>query len=181
MLQRNAGPQSQPGVAGQTRPEGQPNGPRKVESAAPAEQYLVFSLFDREFALKAEYIQGVERMAEVTAIPNVVNWVQGVINLRGSICSVVDLRLFLDIEFLPYSTRTRLLSVKYNEMLIGLVVDTVSEMLPIQAKTIDYDIRSLPRWIAPYSVGLALAGKRPVILLDAARLLFADKMHHYST
>ena len=82
------------------------------------EQYLVFSLLEREFALKAEYIQGVERLVDVTSVPNVASWVRGVINLRGSIASVVDLRAFLDMEQLPYSPRTRLLSVQYNEMVI---------------------------------------------------------------
>ena len=55
MLQRNAGPQMQMGMAGgQARPDGQAGGSRKVESAAPSEQYLVFSLLDSEFAIQAE-------------------------------------------------------------------------------------------------------------------------------
>lgn len=150
------------------------------ESVPVGEQYLVFSLLEREFALQAEYIQGVERLADVTPVPNVASWVAGVINLRGSICSVVDLRAFLDMERLPFNPRTRLLSVKYNEMLICLVVDSVSEMVPIQHNAIDSTTRSIPNWVAPYASGIAAVGQRRVILLDAARLLFADKMHHYS-
>jgi len=178
MLQRNAGSQAQMGQQG--RPDVQVTTPRTNEPVVTGEQYLVFSLLDREFAIQAQYIQGVERLAEVTVIPHVADWVKGVINLRGSISSVVDLRAFLGLDSLPYDPRTRLLSVKYNEMLICLVVDSVSEMVPVQTKTIDQDLRGIPQWAATYSLGLALAGKRQVILLDAARLLFADKMHHYS-
>ncbi len=134
-----------------------------------AEQYLVFSLLEREFAIKAEHIQGVERLTEPTPIPNVASWICGVINLRGSIVSVVDLRAFLDLEKLPYSPLTRLLSVQYNEMVICLIVDGVSEMVPIP-----------PPWVAPYVSGSALLGKRVIVLLDAAHLLFAKKMQHYS-
>lgn len=191
MLQRNAGPQSQMGMAGQGRLENQMNGMLAAAralagSSAPAEpvaigeQYLVFSLLDREFAIQAEHIQGVERLADVTTVPNVAPWVMGVINLRGSICSVVDLRAFLDMERLPYNPRTRLLSVKYNEMVICLVVDSVSEMVPIAPNAVDSTTRSIPQWVASYASGIAAIGKRRVILLDAARLLFADKMHHYS-
>ena len=189
MLQRNAGPQSQMGMAGQGRLENQMNGMlaaaralagSPAEPVAVGEQYLVFSLLDREFAIQAEHIQGVERLADVTTVPNVAPWVMGVINLRGSICSVVDLRAFLDMERLPYNPRTRLLSVKYNEMVICLVVDSVSEMVPIAPNVVDSTTRSIPQWVASYASGIAAVGKRRVILLDAARLLFADKMHHYS-
>lgn len=191
MVQRNRGPQAQMGPAGQGRLDGPMNSAleaaRALAAAAmPAEapvigsQHLVFSLLDREFAFPAEHVQGVERLADVTPVPNVVSWIAGVINLRGSICSVVDLRAFLDMERLPYNPRTRLLSVKYNEMLICLVVDSVSEMVPIPPNTIDRNTRGIPQWVASYSLGMAMVGKRRVILLDAARLLFAEKMHHYS-
>lgn len=191
MLQRNAGSQSQIGASGGGRLENQmssmlnaaralANANAPQESTPVGEQYLVFSLLEREFALQAEHIQGVERLADVTPVPNVAPWVSGVINLRGSICSVVDLRAFLDMERLPFNPRTRLLSVKYNEMLICLVVDSVSEMVPIQPNTIDNTTRSIPQWVASYASGIATVGKRRVILLDATRLLFADKMHHYS-
>jgi len=148
-----------------------------------AEQYLVFSLLEREFAIKAEHIQGVERLTEPTPIPNVASWICGVINLRGSIVSVVDLRAFLDLEKLPYSPLTRLLSVQYNEMVICLIVDGVSEMVPIpDAAITSVSTRqaNIPPWVAPYVSGSALLGKRVIVLLDAAHLLFAKKMQHYS-
>lgn len=147
------------------------------------EQYLLFSLLEREFAIKAEHIQGVERLVDITTVPNVVPWVRGVINLRGSIASVVDLRAFLDMEQLPYSPRTRLLSVQYNDMVICLVVDAVSEMRPIPATAIiDGSTRQtyIPQWVASYAAGSALLDTRMIVLLDAARLLFSDKMQHYS-
>ncbi len=146
------------------------------------EQYLVFSLLEVECALKAEHIQGVERLIDVTPVPNVAAWVSGVINLRGSIASVVDLRTFLDMELLPYNPRTRLLSVQYNEMVICLVVDGVSEMTPIPASAItNVSVRQsiIPQWAMPYASGSALLDQRAIVLLDAARLLFSDKMQRY--
>ena len=153
-----------------------------VESAPVGEQYLVFTLLDQEFALKAEHIQGVERMADVTPVPNVASWISGVINLRGSIASVVDLRAFLGLARLPYNPRTRLLSVNCNDMVICLVVDAVSDMVPISQSAIISSSRQvgMPHWIVPYASGSVLLGKRVIILLDAAHLLFSDKMQHYS-
>ena len=154
----------------------------QAEAVVVGEQYLVFSLLECELALKAEYIDGVERLADVTPVPNVASWISGVINLRGSIASVVDLRAFLGMERLPFNPRTRLLSVRNNEMVICLVVDSVSEMIPVPSSTINGNVRqaNIPQWLASYASGSALVGNRYIILLDAARLLFSDKMQHYA-
>lgn len=153
-------------------------------SAEVGEQYLIFSLGGREFAVKAEYLQGVERLGDITPVPNVASWVNGVINLRGSIASVVDLRAFLDIERLPYNPLTRLLSVQCNEMAICLIVDGISEMLLIPntaVTSLATRQANIPAWAAPYVSGGAVLEKRVIMLLDAGRLLFSDKMQRYST
>ena len=146
------------------------------------EQYLIFSLLEREFALKAEHIQGVERLADVTPVPHVASWINGVMNLRGSIASVVDMRGFLGLESLPHNPRTRLLSVQYNEMVICLLVDGVSEMVPIPPAAItSVSVRqtAVPSWIVPYALGSALVNNRFIVLLDASRLLFSERMQRY--
>jgi purine-binding chemotaxis protein CheW len=154
------------------------------ETATPfvGEQYLVFALSDREFAIKAELVQGVERLADITPVPNVVSWVKGVINLRGSIVSVVDLRMFLGLEPIPSTPRSRLLSLQSNDMLICLVVDGVSEMLPIPSNAIvNGNMRqaTVPPWVSSYAGGSALIANRVMVILDVHRLLFSEKMHQY--
>ncbi len=152
------------------------------EATVVGANYLIFSLVERELALKAEHIQGVERLADVTPLPHVAPWVVGVINLRSSIASVVNLRAFLGMEVLPENPRTRLLSVRFNEMVICLVVDSVSEMISIPPAAIITDRRRvpIPQRLTPFAEGTALLGKRSVILLDASRLLFSEKMQHYA-
>lgn len=146
------------------------------------EQYLVFSLGDQELAVRAEQVQGVERLIELTSVPNVVSWVRGVMNLRGSIASVVDLRMFLELEQKPSTARTRLLSLQYNEMVICFVVDSVSEMLPIPATAVisgNARQANIPPWAIPYATGSALLVDRAIVLLDVSRLLFSEKMQRY--
>lgn len=171
---------------------------------AAGEQYLVFLLQECEFVIKAEMVQGVERIIDLTPVPNVAPWVKGVMNLRGAITSVVDLRLFLDLEQIAYSPRTRLLSVHYNDMVISFIVDGVNEMLPVPASAIvpaeasvGIDGRrtsfvgrggsqgpnalqsAIPQWIASYARGSVLLGSRLLVLLDVERLLFSEKIQHY--
>ncbi|HWS84180.1 MAG TPA: chemotaxis protein CheW [Ktedonobacteraceae bacterium] len=163
---------------GQLRKDGLP---ARVPAIA-GEQCLVFSLADSDFAVKAELVQGVERLGEITSVPNVVPWVRGVVNLRGSIVSVVDLRMFLGLEGVSYTPRTRLLSLQYKEMVICLIVDGVSEMLPIPASVItNGNVRqAIPSWAIPYASGSALLANRLMVILDVPRLLFSEKMHQYA-
>lgn len=153
--------------------------------AAPllGEQHLIFSLAGRDLAIKAELVQGVDRPTDITPVPNVVSWVRGVINLRGSIASVVDLRMFLDLEQSSQGSRTRLLSLQYNEMVICFVVDAVSEMMPVSANAIvsnNARQADVPPWALPYASGTVLLAGRAVIVLDVPRLLFSEKMQRYT-
>lgn len=151
-------------------------------SAKDGERYLVFSLQDCELAVKAGLVQAVERLVDVTPVPHVAPWVKGVANLRGSILSVVDLRMFLGLEQLTYSSRSRLLSLQQGEMAIGFLVDAVSEMLFVPTSSI---VRSeghqaaVPHWTLPYATGHTLLNTRVVVLLDATLLLLSDKMQRY--
>lgn len=145
-------------------------------------QYLVFWLNEREFAIKAELVQSVERPAQVTPVPNVTSWIMGVMNLRGSIISVVDLKAFLNLEPTSISTRTRFLALQQNEMMISVIVDGVNEMLAISPETIismKASLATIPQWIAPYASGSVLVNNRIMVLLDVERLLFSDKMQHF--
>jgi len=147
------------------------------------EQYLIFSLEGFECAFKAEYVQAVERLPDVTPVPNVAYWIDGVIHSRGHIVSVVDLRSFLGLERLPASARTRLVVGRVGELAIGLVVDGVSEMRGILPNMIQLQqiTRALPGWAAPYVGGMAIVGTRSVILIDMERLLLSEKMHRYQS
>jgi purine-binding chemotaxis protein CheW len=160
------------------------NGTAETPSTMPGEQYLVFSLDNYELAVKAEQVQGVERLVDLTPLPNVMPWVRGVVNLRGAIASVIDLRMFLDLEQLAYTPRTRLLSLLYNEMVVCFVVDGVSEMLAIPPATIisgNTRQATIPHWAVPYAAGCANIANRLIVLLDVARLLFSEKMQRYET
>lgn len=142
-------------------------------------QQIVFVLDDTECALPAEAVQGVERLADITPVPNTIPWVLGVVHIRGAIYSVVDLRGFLGLPSVPITARTRLLVVTARDMAVGLMVDGVTEMRPLDdAQAQDY-AAAVPEWAAPYAVrGVAMDG-RSVVLLDPERLLFAEKLHRY--
>ncbi len=90
--------------------------------------------------------------------------------------------MFLDLEQLAYTPRTRLLSLLDNEMVICFVVDGVSEMLPISPASItsgNTRQATIPHWAVPYAAGCANIANRLIVLLDVTRLLFSEKMQRY--
>lgn len=139
---------------------------------------IVFGLDNAECALPADVVQGVERVADVTPVPNTASWILGVIHLRGAILSVVDLRGFFGLPQQPLSSRSRLLVVSQGEMTIGLMVDGVNEMrslvgLPQQGSEL------APPWAAPFIDHVVVVDGRPILVFDCGRLLLADAMHQY--
>lgn len=144
-------------------------------------QFVVFGLDDLPFALPGDTVQGIERLPDITPVPNVVPWVLGVAPMRGTVLSVVDLRAFLGLPTAPVSNRSRLLVVSFRGMTIGFVVDTILELRSDRPADPPVASASLAQWIAPYGGGVVEMGDRQVQLIDVQRLLFADKMHQYST
>jgi purine-binding chemotaxis protein CheW len=166
-------------VRGMLNPSAPPEGTPEDQG----EQHLIFSLAEYECAVKAEHVQGVERLPDITPVPNVAHWIAGVISLRGQIISIVDLRSFLGLERQPVTPRTRLLAGAVGEMMIGLIVDGVSEMRGIPPHIIQSPGAPgiLPAWTASYVSGVAMYGGQSVLLLDMERLLLSEKMQQYQS
>ncbi len=143
-------------------------------------QHIVFMLGDVEFALPADTVHGVERMSDVAPVPNTVSWVLGIVHLRGSILSVVDLRGFFGIPAQPVTQRSRMLVVSKRDMTIGMVVDGVTEMRPLSEDQVAAAPSApMPQWAEPYAVRSVNIEGRAVVVLDPERMLFAEKMHRY--
>lgn len=142
-------------------------------------QLIIFLLGDIECALPADAVRGgVERITEVTPVPNTAPWVLGVVQVWGAIVSVVDLRAFLGQPSLPISARSRLLVVTLKDMTIGFLVDAVTEMRPVGSVTAIND-PNIPHWLQPYSEGVLPIEGRAIVLLDPERLLFGEPIHRY--
>jgi purine-binding chemotaxis protein CheW len=144
-----------------------------------AAQHILFLLGDVECALPSEAVQGVERAFDVTPVPNVEPWVLGVTQMWGSIISVVDLRGFVGLPSIGVTQRSRLLAVAKREMMIGLVVDVVTEIRTMGDAIRHDTVADAPSWAHAFLDGVAQVDGRPVSALDPERLLFNDRMHRY--
>ena len=111
------------------------------------------------------------RVPEITAVPDAPAYVEGVINLRGKIVSVIDLRKRLGEKKVNSTRRNRILVIEHNGRLAGLIVDSASEVLKIPASDVEQSPTSFPEGGTNCVTGLGKYKGRLIVLLDMKRLL----------
>jgi len=143
-------------------------------------KYLTFTLADEEYGISIMKIQEIIGLMKITTIPRTPEFVKGVINLRGKVIPVVDLRLRSGMEAVDYTDRTCIIVVEIEgqagTVLTGIAVDSVSEVLNIKGE----DIEDTPTFGIKLNtediLGVAKVEGRVKILLDIDRVLSADEV-----
>ena len=135
-------------------------------------QFVVFAVAGEEYCVQILRVQEIIRMVPVTWLPRKPSYVIGVLNLRGEIIPVIDLRLKFGLPKKNYTKFTRILIVQIGEKLVGMVVDAVEEVLEVR----EDQMESEPDMISSgqtsdYIHGIAKIGERVVILLELNKVL----------
>ena len=134
-------------------------------------QFLTFSLGDELYGVDILRVQEIKGYTAVTKIPNTPPHIKGVLNLRGTIVPIVELRTKFGMPTIDYTTFTVIIVVVVQDKVMGLVVDAVSDVLDIEKK----DIQSAPDFGNKVDVaflnGIGKSGDKLVSLLDIDRLL----------
>ncbi len=136
-------------------------------------QLVTFFLGEEEFAVDILNIQGINRMIEITAVPNAPDFVEGIINLRGKVIPLINLRKRLGMPFLQWDRSTRFIVVELTNKVIGFVVDSVSEVLRISKDTIEPPPTMMTGAKTDYITAVAKVQDRLLILLDLHKVLTA--------
>ncbi|MGE0040527.1 MAG: chemotaxis protein CheW [Vicinamibacterales bacterium] len=143
-----------------------------------AGKYLTFALGDEEYGLPVLKVREIIKILDITAVPQVPMHVKGVINLRGKVIPVVDLRLKFGFNAQEYTERTCIIVVEValvsGKMMMGIVVDAVSEVLNIGEAEIEATPEFGDRVTTDFIQGMAKVKGRVKILLDLDRVLGAD-------
>ncbi len=135
------------------------------------EQLVVFELAGESYGVEIGRVQEIDRMQAITVVPQAPPFVEGVINLRGRITPVVDLRTRFGLPKAEPTPLTRIVVVKAGEEWVGLVVDAVSEVLRIPVDAIEPPSAMVTTAESTYLRGIAKLESRLIILLDLDRVL----------
>jgi len=143
-------------------------------------KYLTFTLDNEEYGIGILKIKEIIGMMPITTIPQTPDFVKGVINLRGKVIPVMDLRLRFGMEAMDYTERTCIIVVEIEgqsgTVMIGIVVDSVSEVLNINGKDIEDTPTFGSRLDTDYILGMAKMEGGVKILLDIDRVLGAEEI-----
>jgi purine-binding chemotaxis protein CheW len=140
-------------------------------------QLVTFNLLGEEFGLRILDVREIIRMVNVTPVPHSPDFVEGVINLRGQILPVIDLRKRFNLEATELKEETRIIVVEINEHLLGLIVDGVNEVLRIPSDTITPAPQIVANGIgAEYIKGIAHFDDKMLILIDLYRVFSSDEI-----
>jgi len=138
-------------------------------------KYLTFTLADEEYGIGILKIKEIIGMMPVTTVPQTPKFVKGVINLRGKVIPVIDLRLRFGMESIDYTERTCIIVVEIDGTVgtvqIGIVVDSVSEVLNIKGEDIEDTPTFGTKLDTNYILGMAKMEGGVKILLDIDRVL----------
>jgi purine-binding chemotaxis protein CheW len=153
-------------------------GPRAMTSREG--KYLTFSLAGEEYGIGILKVKEIIGMMPITTVPRTPGFVKGVINLRGKVIPVVDLRLKFGMEEIAYTERTCIIVVEIKgqggSVLIGIVVDSVSEVLNIKGADIEDTPTFGARLDTDYILGMAKMNGGVKILLDIDKVLSGEEV-----
>jgi purine-binding chemotaxis protein CheW len=135
-------------------------------------QLVVFKLAKEEFGVDISQVREIIKMEQITKIPNTLNYIKGVINLRGGIIVVIDLSMKLNLLSKEVDKDTRIIVIEVENNTIGMIVDSATEVIRLNADEIQGAPEVITKKInANYMDGVGIIGERLLILLDLAKVL----------
>jgi purine-binding chemotaxis protein CheW len=143
-------------------------------------KYLTFTLAEEDYGLEILKVREIIGMMDITAIPQTPDYVKGVINLRGRVIPVIDLRLKFGLPSMDYGERTCIIVVDASGLAgplqMGVVVDAVSEVMNVNGEDIEPAPSFGSRLKTTYILGIAKARGSIKILLDIDQVLTAEEL-----
>lgn len=145
------------------------------------EQMVTFNLGHEEYGVNILQVQEINRMVEITQVPQTEHYVKGIINLRGKVIPIIDLRLKFGMEEKEYDNRTRIVVVEVSSETVGLVVDGVSEVLRVPAGSLEEP----PNLIAgknnihtnsDYIKSIVKLDERMLVYLDLGKIICSSQL-----
>lgn len=138
------------------------------------DRYLTFKIGIEEYGIEIKHIIEIIGIQKITVVPNIKNYVKGVINLRGNITPVIDIRKRFQLEPIDYNDRTCIIVVQLRTSSVGLIVDEVQEVMNIPEDKISPPPLTNKGSHSRYIQGIGKVGKQVKILLNINKILYDD-------
>ncbi len=148
---------------------------RQSEQQQSEQQLVLFDLANEAYGMDIGVVLEIIRMQEITKVPRTPEFVEGIINLRGKIIPVVDLRKRFSLPVTDETADNRIVVVDIDGQGIGMVVDAVAEVMRINSGSIEPPSEAITTQESDYLLGIAKLDDRLIILLDMNKLLLTEE------
>ncbi|MDR4889925.1 chemotaxis protein CheW [Fredinandcohnia sp. QZ13] len=138
---------------------------------------IVFRLEDQEYGTDIQKIRSIERLQEVTRIPNVPEFIKGVINLRGEVTPIIDLKERLAMGQTVPTTETRILIVEISDIQLGVIVDAATDVIDLDLSLVDSATGVIHGINESYIEGVAKLEHRLLLLLNLDKVLNKEEIN----
>ncbi|MFW5648393.1 MAG: chemotaxis protein CheW [Candidatus Alkaliphilus sp. MAG34] len=138
---------------------------------SPINQYVVFKLNKENYGVPIEHVETVEKLTEITRVPNAPHYINGVMNLRGEVIPVMDLRKRFDLEHISTTDDSRIIVLSLDEISVGILTDSCSEVIALDKGQIDKTYNLTIPLEDDYVEGIGKLNERMIIILDIPKLL----------
>ena len=139
-------------------------------------QLVTFRIGEEEFGVDILSVQEIIRLMQITMVPHAAAFIEGVINLRGKVIPIIDLRRRFGLAPKGHDKNTRIIVIEINNIIVGFVVDAVSEVLRIPASTVEPPPPVVAGVDSDYISGVGKLQDRLLIMLDLDKLLSSDDL-----
>ena len=134
-------------------------------------QVVAFKLREEEYGVNIFQVQEIRNLVDITRVPFAANYIKGVINLRGSVLPVIDLKKRLGLEQTPYTDDTRIVTVMVGDLPVGMLVDAVTEVVTIRTKLVDAKKAVDEKDVSKFINGIGNMDGRLVIMLNLEEIV----------
>lgn len=136
---------------------------------------IVFQLADKEYAIPVSNVQGIEKVMHITRVPKTEKFVKGVINLRGVVTPIIDLRERFGLPPSEHKDSTRIIIVNLEDMEVGFVVDSANDVIDIPTASIEQQPEVVGSVEEEFIQGVSKVDNRLLILLHLEKVLNESK------
>jgi purine-binding chemotaxis protein CheW len=140
------------------------------------DKYLTFHLAGEDYGMEIRYVNEIIGIQNITDVPDMPDFIRGVINLRGKVIPIMDVRLRFGLDAREYDDRTCIIVANVENTEVGLVVDEVSEVADIPEVNVEPAPRTGKNQETSYIQGMGKINEQVKILLDVHKLLFSGEM-----
>lgn len=144
-----------------------------VEKAEPKRQFMTFRCCDEIYGISLENVNEIIGLQQYTSVPETEDYIMGLINLRGKVIPVIDVRIRFGKEPLEYNDRTSVIVIQVKDVIIGLIVDGIEGVADIREKEImpPPSVSDLKMQAQKYVFGIGKVGSDVKLLLDPDKLI----------